>query len=40
MNQRLMHNVDRAVAQSLAALALSNGILGELSGFPEHRWRF
>jgi hypothetical protein len=40
MNRRLIHSIDRALADSQDAIALSVGILGDLSGFMERRWRF
>ncbi|MHB1768950.1 MAG: hypothetical protein ACYCUV_14000 [Phycisphaerae bacterium] len=40
MNRRLIHSIDRALADSQAAIALSVGILGDLSDFVERRWRF
>ena len=40
MNRRFIHSIDRALADSQAAIALSVEILSDLSGYMERRWRF
>jgi hypothetical protein len=39
MDRRLGQSIDQALAASQSAMALSTGILNDLSGFMECRWR-